>query len=208
MPKNYLNPCVYLLSANKPQHWPGDEGAEIAFVGRSNVGKSSAINRLTGYKSLARTSKTPGRTQQIIFFELNPLTRLVDLPGYGYAKVPFALRQQWKQHIESYFSQRESLRGLVLPVDIRRTLTDLDQQMLQYCIDAKLPVLILLTKADKLTRNHANQAVFAFKRQLANSTYQDLHFTLQQFSAITGMGEDQARAVICQWLNLGKAQNI
>jgi len=208
MSKNYLNPCIYLLSATKPEHWPDDEGAEVAFVGRSNVGKSSAINRLTGYKSLARISKTPGRTQQIIFFEINPVTRLVDLPGYGYAKVPFAVKQKWKQHIEAYFSQRESLKGLVLPVDIRRTLTDLDRQMLQYCMDAQLPVLILLTKADKLTRNHANQAVFKYKKQIAKSIYKDLQFSLQLFSAVTGLGEDQARDVIYQWLDLGCAKNI
>ena len=202
MPKNHLNPCVYLLSATKPEHWPEDEGAEVAFVGRSNVGKSSAINRLTGYRSLARTSKTPGRTQQIIFFELNETTRLVDLPGYGYAKVPLAVKQRWKQHIESYFSERESLRGLVLPVDIRRTFTDLDQQMLQYCRDAQLPVLVLLTKADKMTRNHANQAMFKFKKQISTPAFVNLQYSLQLFSAITGIGEQQARDEICQWLNL------
>ena len=204
MPRNHLNPCTYLLSAHKPEHWPEDTGAEVAFVGRSNVGKSSAINRMTGYKSLARTSKTPGRTQQIIFFELNPVTRLVDLPGYGYAKVPLSVKQNWKQHIESYFSQRESLNGLVLPVDVRRSITELDQQMLQYCMDTRLPVLVLLTKADKLTRNHANQAMFKFKKQLSGSIYNDLQFSLQLFSAVTGQGEDQARAQICQWLQLGQ----
>ena len=202
MPKNLLNPCIYLLSATKSEHWPDDNGAEVAFVGRSNVGKSSAINRLTGYKSLARTSKTPGRTQQIIFFELNATTRLVDLPGYGYAKVPLAVKNKWKQHIEAYFFERESLKGLVLPVDIRRTITDLDQQMLQYCIDAKMPVLILLTKADKLTRNHANQALFKFKKQIAASAYQDLVYSLLVFSAVNGLGEEQARTQIYQWLDL------
>lgn len=203
MPKNLLNPCVYLLSASKPEHWPEDEGVEVAFAGRSNVGKSSAINRLTGYKSLARTSKTPGRTQQIIFFELNSATRLVDLPGYGYAKVPLAVKQKWKQHIESYFFERTSIRGLVLPVDIRRPLTDLDQQMLQYCTNAQLPVLVLLTKADKLTRNHANQAMFKFKKHMSDSIdYRDLQLSCQLFSAVTGQGEDQARAEVCQWLGL------
>ena len=202
MPKNLLNPCDYLLSAAKPEQWPDDKGAEVAFAGRSNVGKSSAINRLTGYKALARTSKTPGRTQQIIFFGLNPTTRLVDLPGYGYAKVPLAVKDKWKQHIESYFSERESLRGLVLPVDIRRTFTELDQQMLQYCIDAGLPVLVLLTKADKLTRNHANQAMFKFKKQITSSTYDDLQYSLLVFSAVSGLGEEQARSQIYQWLDL------
>ena len=207
MSKNYLNPCVYLLSAHEPRHWPDDIGAEVAFVGRSNVGKSSAINRLTGYKSLARTSKTPGRTQQIIFFELNERTRLVDLPGYGYAKVPLSIKQKWKQHIEAYFSKRQSLRGLVLPIDIRRSLTELDQQMLQYCIDAALPVLVLLTKADKLTRNHANQATFKFKKHLQSSTFAGLEYSMLQFSALSGLGEEQARAEICQWLGLEQKNN-
>ncbi len=204
MSKNNLHPCVYLLSATRPADWPADEGAEVAFVGRSNVGKSSAINRLTGYRSLARTSKIPGRTQQIIFFELNAATRLVDLPGYGYAKVPFAVKQKWKQHIETYFSERESLKGLVLPVDIRRPITDLDRQMLQYCLDARLPVLVLLTKADKLTRNHANQAMFKFKNQITDPVYGKLEFSLQQFSAVTGLGEQQARAQVCKWLDLAE----
>lgn len=207
MPKNHLNPCTYLLSAHGPEHWPDDRGAEVAFVGRSNVGKSSAINRLTGYKSLARTSKTPGRTQQIIFFELSNRTRLVDLPGYGYAKVPQAVKLKWQQHIESYFTQRQCLRGLVLPVDIRRSFTGLDQRMLQYCIDVRLPALILLTKADKLTRNHANQAMFKYQKQIAKSMDNGLQSRLLLFSALTGQGEGEARAQICRWLNLGVNDN-
>ena len=202
MSMNDLNACVYLLSAHKPEHWPEDSGAEVAFVGRSNVGKSSAINRLTGIKSLARTSKTPGRTQQIIFFELNSVTRLVDLPGYGYAKVPHAIKQKWKQHIEAYFLERECLKGLVLPIDVRRSLTELDKQMLNYCMDTQLPVLVLLTKADKLTRNHANQALFKLKKQLDQLNFGGLEFSVQLFSAVNGQGEEQARDQICQWLDL------
>ncbi len=165
---NRLRVAEYLLSAHEPAHWPEDCGHEVAFVGRSNVGKSSAINRLTGQKALARTSKTPGRTQQIIFFDLPDNRRIVDLPGYGYAKVPLAVKKQWQQHIESYFSQRDSLKGLVLPIDIRRELTVLDEQMLVYCRDRGLSTLILLTKADKLTRNHANQAMFKLKKHHLN----------------------------------------
>ena len=201
MTQNPLKNCTYMLSAHKPEHWPADLGCEVAFVGRSNVGKSSAINRLCVQKSLARTSKTPGRTQQIIFFELNPSARLVDLPGYGYAKVPLAVKARWKQHIEAYFSNRQSLKGLVLPIDIRRSLTDLDEQMLHYCMSGELPVLILLTKADKLTRNHANQALFKLKTQLAQAKWRDLNSNLVLFSAISGQGEEQAGEIICRWLD-------
>jgi len=202
MIENQLRNAQYLLSAHKPEHWPDDIGTEVGFVGRSNVGKSSAINRLTDQKSLARTSKTPGRTQQIIFFSINDHVRLVDLPGYGYAKVPLAVKNQWKQHIEAYFLQRKSLKGLVLPIDIRRELTPLDQQMLHYCMDRGLPTLILLTKADKLTRNHANQALFKLQKQLNKTQWSDLDRELQLFSAIDGQGEEQARAVIDKWLGL------
>lgn len=202
MSKNHLHPCHFLLSAHQPSHWPQDVGAEVAFVGRSNVGKSSAINRLTASRSLARTSKTPGRTQQIVFFELDSGARLVDLPGYGFAKVPLAIRKKWKHHIESYFSKRQSLKGLVLPVDVRRSLTDLDAQMLRYCMDARLPVLVLLTKADKLTRNHANQALFKITKRLDQPNYQGLESMLLLFSAVTGQGEDSARDHICRWLEI------
>ncbi len=199
---NLLQNCNYLLSAYKPEHWPDDKGAEVAFVGRSNVGKSSAINRLTGQKSLARTSKTPGRTQQIIFFTLDDKMRLVDLPGYGYAKVPLSIKKQWQQHIEAYFSERLSLKGLVLPVDIRHDLTPLDEQMLVYCQDRALPTLILLTKADKLTRNHANRALFKLQKQLKQAGWSDLDYQLVLFSAVSGQGEEQAREIVCQWLGL------
>ena len=203
MTENLIRNSSYLLSAAKPEQWPDDQGCEVAFVGRSNVGKSSAINRLTDQKSLARTSKTPGRTQQIIFFNVsNNQHRLVDLPGYGYAKVPLAVKNQWKQHIEAYFAERESLKGLVLPIDVRRELTPLDEQMLQYCMGRGLPTLILLTKADKLTRNHANKSLFAIQKQLKKSHWNDLIYNLQLFSAVNGQGETQARDIICHWLDL------
>ena len=199
---NPLQNCSYLLSAYKAEHWPEDIGAEVAFVGRSNVGKSSAINRLTGQKSLARTSKTPGRTQQIIFFTAAQNLRLVDLPGYGYAKVPLAVKKQWQQHIEAYFNERISLKGLVLPVDIRHELTPLDEQMLEYCQARELPTLILLTKADKLTRNHANQALFKLQKHLKQDQWSILDHQLVLFSAMDGRGEEKARDIICQWLGI------
>ncbi len=199
---NQLRNCRYLLSAHKPEQWPQDKGNEVAFVGRSNVGKSSAINRLTDQKSLARISKTPGRTQQIIFFSVTDHQRLVDLPGYGYAKVPLAIKDQWKQHIETYFAERRSLKGLVLPIDIRHELTPLDQQMLQYCMVRGLSTLILLTKADKLTRNHANQALFKLQKQLDKPDWATLTCELLLFSAHDGQGQEQAREIVCNWLEL------
>ena len=138
-----------MLSIPDPQQAPPDAGYEVAFAGRSNAGKSSALNALTQRKSLARTSKTPGRTQHLVFFELDGERRLVDLPGYGYAKVPEKVRRHWGLAMETYLSGRESLRGLVLMMDVRHPLTDFDKQMLQWCQHAGMPVHILLTKADK-----------------------------------------------------------
>ena len=139
----------FLISAAKVDQCPPDEGYEVAFAGRSNAGKSSALNTLT-HASLARTSKTPGRTQLLNFFTLDEERRLVDLPGYGYAKVPIPLKQHWQRHLEAYLGSRESLVGLVLMMDIRHPLTDFDRLMLDWAQVSRLPVHVLLTKADKL----------------------------------------------------------
>ncbi len=149
---------TFMLSAAKVDQCPDDEGFEVAFAGRSNAGKSSALNTLT-HASLARTSKTPGRTQLLNFFKLDDERRLVDLPGYGYAKVPIPLKQHWQRHLEAYLGGRESLKGLILMMDIRHPMTDFDLLMLDWAVAAGMPMHILLTKADKLTygQEHAAQ---------------------------------------------------
>lgn len=154
----------FLLSAPNLKHTPADTGWEVAFAGRSNAGKSSAINTLTNQRSLARTSKTPGRTQQLVYFQLDEERRLVDLPGYGFAKVPLKVQQKWERELEHYLEKRETLNGLVLLVDIRRSLTEFDLHMLQYAAHLKLEVFIALTKSDKLKRNIAKNTLFQVQK--------------------------------------------
>ena len=138
---NPLEKARYLGSAHTPAQLPADGGLEVAFAGRSNAGKSSALNALTRQNALARVSKTPGRTQQLVFFEVQPQRYLVDLPGYGYAKVPMEMKAHWQGFIDRYFRQREALRGLVVVMDIRLPLKDYDRQMLEYAVARGLPVL-------------------------------------------------------------------
>ncbi|NOZ10521.1 MAG: YihA family ribosome biogenesis GTP-binding protein [Gammaproteobacteria bacterium] len=157
----------FILGAHKLTQCPEDEGWEVAFAGRSNVGKSSALNAITGRRSLARISKTPGRTQQINFFVLDEgERRLVDLPGYGYAKVSHAMRRHWDQTLERYLQSRQSLQGLVLIVDSRHPLKEFDQRMLAWCGQVQMPVHILLTKADKLSRSQAQVALLGLQKTL------------------------------------------
>ena len=188
----------FLASAPRASLAPPDTGAEVAFAGRSNAGKSSALNVITQQRALARTSKTPGRTQQINFFVLDEDTRLVDLPGYGYAKVSQALKTHWQQHLAEYLETRASLRGLILLMDCRHPLTDYDQQMLRWCAGTGLPVHVLLTKADKLKRGPASASLLAVRRQLG-----EFHSgaTVQLFSALKKSGVDEARQVIAAWLS-------
>lgn len=186
----------FLLSSLNRDDWVEDTGAEVAFVGRSNVGKSSAINAITNQKSLARTSKTPGRTQLLVFFELLEHIRLVDLPGYGFAKTPIAVRNRWQEKIVEYLSLRESLRGLVIPMDIRRPFTDLDQQMMGWADDLQLPVHILLTKADKFSRGKAQSVLFDVRRNWLSA----YHASAQLFSAPQKLGVDEARDKLSSWL--------
>lgn len=187
----------FLTSVNKIQQLPPDEGREVAFAGRSNVGKSSALNTLAQQKSLARTSKTPGRTQMINFFQLEPGRYLVDLPGYGYARVPENLRQHWRELIEYYLSNRSALRGLFLIMDIRHPLTDLDRQMLDWCEHRKLPSHILLTKADKLKRGAATSALQQVRR-FVHQHYP--HAGVQLFSSPTRTGLEEVYARLDEWL--------
>jgi len=164
---NHYRDAVFVTSAAGPGQMPADSGAEVAIAGRSNVGKSSFINALTGQRKLARTSKTPGRTQLINFFALDEARRLVDLPGYGFAKVPPRIKQQWQGLIESYLSSRRCLRGVVVLMDVRRPLTPLDRQMLAWCRAAGRPVAVVLTKADKLGRGAARNTLLAVSRVMA-----------------------------------------
>lgn len=186
-----------MMSVPKLAQAPADRGAEVAFAGRSNAGKSSAINTITRRKSLARTSKTPGRTQQLVFFCLDDDHRLVDLPGYGFAKVPEGIRREWGQLMANYLSQRRSLRGLVLLMDTRHPLTDFDQQMLGWCENTCMPVHILLTKADKLKRGATKNVLLKVQRCLSQQPL----CSVQLFSATHNHGVDEVRETIATWLN-------
>lgn len=163
------NSARFLKSSSKLSNCPADEGVEIAFAGRSNAGKSSAINSITANKKLARTSKTPGRTQLINFFSLSqPGIRLVDLPGYGYAKVSLEMKAEWGKHLDDYLRHRECLGGLVLIMDIRKPLTEFDEMMLDWSHQCQLPTIILLTKADKLKFGPAKSTMLQVKKALAD----------------------------------------
>ena len=191
-----LRAAHYLKSVHELRHLPPDVGREVAISGRSNAGKSSAINAITDQNRLARTSKTPGRTQQLIYFEVAPERHLVDLPGYGYAKVPPALRTHWEGLIDTFFRSREALSGLVVVMDIRHPLRDFDRQMLGYGRAGGLPCHCLLTKADKLPRGQQAKALLETRRELGDDA------TVQLFSAEDRQGVDEARSVLTGWLDL------
>ncbi len=200
--QNPFSAINFLTSVPSPTMAPADNGAEVAFAGRSNAGKSSALNAITGRRALARTSKTPGRTQHLVFFALDEHIRLVDLPGYGYAKVPDHVRKKWGQAMADYLQSRQSLQGLVLLMDIRHPLTDFDQQMLDWCQHANMPVHILLTKADKLKRGPAQNTLLKLRKTLAE--YPTV--SLQLFSALKKQGIEEARSVLMQWLAMEDTQ--
>jgi len=191
--------ATFLISAAKVDQCPDDQGYEVAFAGRSNAGKSSALNTLT-HASLARTSKTPGRTQLLNFFRLDDERRLVDLPGYGYAKVPIPLKQHWQKHLEAYLGSRESLRGLILMMDIRHPLTEFDRMMLDWSGASGMPMHILLTKADKLAFGAAKNALLKVQQEI-RKTWGD-HVSIQLFSAPKRIGVEEAQAVLGHWLGL------
>jgi GTP-binding protein len=172
---------------------PDDQGLEIAFAGRSNAGKSSAINTLTRQNSLARISKTPGRTQMLNFFAITEQQRFVDLPGYGYAKVPEAVKKQWHALMETYLSQRKSLCAIVLVMDIRHPLTEFDWQMINWCHHSGLPLHILLSKADKLTYGAAKNTLLAVQKQLKEIP---VPITLQLFSSLKKTGVDEVHQAL------------
>lgn len=194
--------AYFTKSAPSLRECPPETGVEVAFAGRSNAGKSSAINALTNSK-LARTSKTPGRTQLINFFNLSETQRLVDLPGYGYAKVSREMKEEWQRNLSEYLQKRQSLRGLILLMDIRHPLQEFDATMLQWAIDADMPVHILLTKADKLNRGPANNVRQAVIKQLKTAGIAD-RTSVQCFSALKRTGIEELQSVLLSWLTLNE----
>ena len=196
-PLNYAK-THFILSAPDITHLPIDTGVEIAFAGRSNAGKSSALNTLTNQKALARTSKTPGRTQLINLFEVEENCRLVDLPGYGYAQVSEAIKRKWQKSLGEYLQKRESLKGLVVLMDIRHPLKDLDQQMIEWAVSVNIPVMLLLTKADKLASgaqkkqvNMVKEAILPFQGDI----------TVAPFSSPKRVGLEALKQKLDEWFN-------
>lgn len=193
----------FYISAHKLRDLPPPAGIEVAFAGRSNAGKSSALNTLANHNRLAYVSKQPGRTQLINFFALGDERFLVDLPGYGYAKVPQAMREHWQLTLSSYLSYRSSLHGLVLVMDCRHPLTPLDRKMLDWFCPSGKPVHVLLTKSDKLSRNAANQTLQTVKKELVETWG---NCTVQLFSSLKKQGVEEAEKIIGQWLFADKDQ--
>ena len=197
---NPFNRADYLLAAHTHRQLPPDGGREVAFAGRSNAGKSSALNALCGRNALARVSKTPGRTQQLVYFGLPPHEGkyLVDLPGYGYAKVPQDLQAHWQAFLDGYFGSRMALKGLVVVMDIRHPLKDYDRQMLGYAVRRGLPAHALLTKADKLGRGAAGNVLQTVRNDLSGAFGDTV--SVQTFSGESKVGVDEARDVVGRWL--------
>ena len=186
----------FVTSAPDIRHLPNDGGVEVAFAGRSNAGKSSALNALTHQKSLARTSKTPGRTQLINLFELEPGKRLVDLPGYGYAQVPEEMKLKWQESLSEYLQKRESLKGLVLLMDIRHPLKEIDRQLLQWAVATELSVLVLLTKADKFNTSPRNTIVQQVRRDVREFGGD---VRVEAFSSLKGVGIERLAEILTEW---------
>lgn len=188
-----LRRARYLDSIHNLPQLPPDAGIEVAIAGRSNAGKSSLINRICDQKSLARTSRTPGRTRQLVFFQLDPMRHLVDLPGYGYAKVSGDLRRHWQGLIQTYLERRQALAGLVIVMDIRHPLKDNDKELVSWAAATGLPQHLVLTKADKLGRGRQAQALQAVQKQVSDQ------ISVQCFSATSGQGSDVLLEVLASW---------
>jgi GTP-binding protein len=194
---HYQN-AEFLLSAAKISQLPSDVGAEVAFVGRSNAGKSSTLNALCQQKNLAKTSKTPGRTQLINVFELDAAHRLIDLPGYGFAKVSVDIKARWQKTLNTYLENRQCLQGLVLVMDARHPLKEVDKMLIQWTEATELPLHILLNKADKLKKGVAKQTLLQVQKALAEFP----HCSLQLFSAEKRDGLEQLKSVLAIWFNI------
>ena len=198
---SHYSQAKFSISAPDISHLGPDEGIEIAFAGRSNAGKSSALNKLTRQKGLARTSKTPGRTQLINVFQLDENRRLIDLPGYGYAKVPIAIKKKWQESLGEYLQKRESIKGLVVLMDIRHPFKDLDQDLIHWAVAADLPVLALLTKADKFKAGkRKNQLMMAQEAALAFCG----DVTVDIFSSLSGIGLENLQLKLDDWFGYEK----
>ena len=201
MINNPYSKAVFLKSAARVIHLTDDLGYEVAFAGRSNAGKSSALNCLTGIKNLARTSKTPGRTQLINLFSIDDDRRLVDLPGYGYAKVPKTVKEEWQKHLAHYLEIRKCLKGLILLMDIRHPLKELDLMMVDWSLNRELPVHILLTKADKLSKSDVKNAVLKVRQYYELA---DHLISVQSFSSSKREGLEELISRLNQWYDLSK----
>lgn len=186
----------FITSAPDIRHMPEDEGIEVAFAGRSNAGKSSSLNRLTNQKSLAKTSKTPGRTQLINLFKVADGCHIVDLPGYGFAQVPLEMKKKWQKSLGEYLQKRQCLKGLVVLMDIRHPMKDLDQQLIYWAVDCGIPVQVLLTKADKL-KSGARKAAVLKIREAALGFGGDV--SVAAFSSLKGVGVDVLRNKLDEW---------
>lgn len=200
---NPYTKAVFLKSAAKVEQLPADLGYEVAFAGRSNAGKSSALNCLTNTKNLARTSKTPGRTQLINLFNLDEERRLVDLPGYGYAKVALQLKLEWQHNLAHYLEVRQSLKGLVLLMDVRHPLKDLDQMMIDWALNRELPVHIMLTKSDKLSRGDVKNTVINVRKHYELASHL---VSVQAFSSLKRAGVDELITLLNSWFNWGASE--
>ena len=199
----YFTKATFSTSAPDIRHLKNDEGIEVAFAGRSNAGKSSALNALTRQKNLARTSKTPGRTQMINVFELDEERRLIDLPGYGFAQVPLAMKKKWQQSLGEYLQKRKSLKGLVVLMDIRHPFKDLDQDLIYWAVDAGIPVLAVLTKSDKLKSGKRKEQLM-MAEEAALAFMGDV--TVQTFSALSKQGLPELERTIMKWFSLDKSE--
>jgi GTP-binding protein len=195
--KNPYRQAQYWLSTDKLSQLPEDSGLEVAFAGRSNSGKSSAINTITQQNALARTSKTPGRTQQINFFRIDDEHRLVDLPGYGYAKVSEAVKLKWQNTVAGYLNQRQSLAGIILTMDIRHPMKVFDDQMIAWCAQVNMPLHILLTKSDKLKRAATAEALRKVRQALQGYRFEH---SVQAFSSLKKTGVEEVLTVLNHWM--------
>ena len=194
MPQALYQHSRFLRAATNLEQCPDDSGIEVAIVGRSNAGKSSVVNTICGRRALARVSRSPGRTRELLFFELQPDRRLVDLPGYGFAKAPAAQTRQWPAMIEGYFAGRDSLRGVLIVMDCRHPLQSLDEYMLNFCAELGLPAHVLLNKADKLARGKAKQCLMNVHSRLPAGVSVDLLSCLKQ------TGQEALRDRLDHWL--------
>ncbi|HFD11766.1 MAG TPA: YihA family ribosome biogenesis GTP-binding protein [Crenotrichaceae bacterium] len=191
----------FMLSVVRMQDAPVDEGLEVAFAGRSNAGKSSGLNVLASQNNLARTSKTPGRTRELNYFEIDSQRRIVDLPGYGYAKVSRQVQNQWRGLLDDFLQNRQSLQGLMVFMDIRHPMSDYDLQLIDWCEHRQLPLHILLTKADKLGYGKAKSTLMAIRQELTPAT---MPATVQTFSALKKTGLDEAYETLDHWFQLSE----